>query len=180
MKDLKGRKPSYNPFIPWTKKRIRELLRAAYIEASKSHDPSTQNGALLVTPIGTAFAADHNRFPDGVVETPERLERPLKYEYVEHAERNVIFRIARLGISAENLIMVCPWAPCADCARAIIQTGIKELITHKQAHDRSPERWREQIDRAVGMLKEGAVKFTAYDGKIGDVIIRHNGELWRP
>ncbi|MBI2035061.1 MAG: CMP deaminase [Candidatus Liptonbacteria bacterium] len=159
----------------------RDLLYFAYVEAAKSRDPSTQNGALLYRPDYGVLIADHNRFPTHVnADVPERWERPLKYEYIEHAERNVIFSAAKYGISTRDLIMICPWAPCADCARAIIQSGIIRLIAHKQAHDRSPDRWKEQINRALNMLCEARVEVTHYDDKISGVTIRHNGELWEP
>lgn len=155
-------------------------LRIAYGIASMSNDPSTKNGALLIDDKGNICSEGCNFFADGVCETLERWERPLKYEYVEHAERNVIYAAAKRGVKTNGLIMVCPWALCADCARAIIQSGIKLLVTHKQAYDRSPERWREQIDRALQMLKEAKVEVIMYDGKIGGVTNRHNGELWEP
>ncbi len=148
--------------------------------AKQSHDPSTQNGALLINEQGALLAIDVNRFPDGVLENDERWERPLKYKIIEHAERNVIFRLARQGIKTESLIMVCPWAACSDCARAIIQCGIKKLVTHKQAHDRSPEFWQKEMDVAFTMLREANVEIVMFDGVLGVQGIRHSGQLWNP
>lgn len=158
-----------------------DLLRLAYRAARASNDPSTQNAALLVESDGSVVLADVNRFPDGVAATPERWERPGKYRYVEHAERNLCYRAARRGIAMDRLTMVCPWAPCPECARAIIQSGIVLLVTHKQAHDRTPERWRGEIAVAFAMLAEAGVEVVMVDGAIGGTgVLRHSGEEWEP
>ena len=158
----------------------RELLRYAYQWAKTSPDPSTQNAAVLVTASGLKIGYDINRFPDGVKYTPERWERPLKYKIIEHAERNVIYKMAKIGQRTDGLIMVCPWAACSDCARAIIQAGISTLITHKQAHDRSPDFWRKEIEVAFEMLNEKKVEIVMYDGIVGVTGVLHSGQLWNP
>ncbi|MBI5152873.1 MAG: hypothetical protein HZA36_00195 [Parcubacteria group bacterium] len=158
----------------------KELLRIAYIIAKQSHDPSTQNGALIINDNGSILGDACNQFPRGVKETPERWERPLKYKIIEHAERNVIFHCARLGIPTSGLTMVCPWAACADCARAIIQAGINRLVIHKQAGDRSPEFWQKEIDVAFEMFREAGVEIVTYDGKVGVKYVLHSGQLWNP
>jgi len=159
----------------------RDLLKQAYEYAKQSNDMSTQNAAFLVDEDGKIYVKEMNRFPDGVKETAERWERPLKYKFVEHAERNAIYTAAREGIATNGLTMVCPWAPCSDCARAIIQSGLKKLITHFEAYDRSPDRWKPDIDIAIGKLKEsGSVEVVYFRGKVGVLGMRHSGELWNP
>lgn len=158
----------------------RRFLATAYQVAKHSPDPSTQNGALLINDNGVLMGADFNRFPNGVEYKPERWERPLKYDFIEHAERNVIFQLARGGMKTNGLIMICPWAACSDCARAIIQSGVKMLVTHKQAHDRSPDFWRKEIEVAMMMFKEAGVEVVMYDGIIGSGQLLHSGQLWNP
>lgn len=163
-----------------------ELLRLAYQAALGSPDPSTQNGALLAepysphaaTPIYRTLAC--NQFPRGVEYSEQRWERPLKYAVIEHAERNSLFKAARLGIGTQGMILVCPWSACADCARAIICCGITKLITHQQAFDRSPQRWVDSIGIAYTMLHEAGVEVESYDGFLGAGEILHNGESWIP
>ncbi len=158
----------------------KELLALAYRVAKSSVDPSTQNGAILIQSDGSVRAMGCNRLPDNIASKPERWERPLKYKVVEHAERNVIYKAARYGIATDGLIMVCPWAPCTDCARAIIQSGIKKLITHKQAYDRSPDSWRVDIDLALSMLAEASIDVLMFDGFVGVPSLRHSGQVWNP
>lgn len=157
-----------------------DLLKQAYEFAKQSHDQSTQNAAFLVDEDGAIYVKEINRFPDGVKETAERWERPLKYKFVEHAERNAVYAAAREGIATKDLVMVCPWAPCSDCARAIIQSGLKKLITHFEAYDRSPDRWKPDIDIALDKLKESGVTLVYFRGKVGVEGMRHSGELWNP
>lgn len=161
--------------MPW-----KALLKTAYEKAKESEDPSTQNAALLVNDAGNILVADINRFPDGVITSKERWERPLKYKFVEHAERNVCYISAKQGIKTEGLTMVCPWAACSDCARAIIQSGIIRLVTHQQAHERSPEFWAKEIEIAFTMLKEAGVEVVMYNGTIGVKGVLHTGQLWTP
>lgn len=163
----------------------KRLLAMAYEKAKESRDPSTQNGALVVTPLGRIVAFGINQFPRGVKETPDRWQRPLKYRVIEHAERNAIYEMARRGFNGEHssstiLYMVCPWAACTDCARAIIQSGIKKLVTHKQAYDKTPESWSEDIALALTMLKEANVEIVFYDGVVGVQGVRFGGQLWNP
>lgn len=162
----------------------RRLLQEAYKEAIKSPDLSTQNGALIVNidDDDVIKAAACNELPSGVLVTEARLERPLKYKYTEHAERNVIYKAAKAGVKTDKQTMVYPWAACSDCARAIIQAGIATLITHKQAHNRSPERWVEEIQHAFFMFEEAGVEVIFYDGKVFDdpVTLLHSEVRWSP
>lgn len=155
------------------------LLKIAYLEAQKSNNPSTQNGAILVDDKGNVILSAKNSFPDGVAETQERQIKPLRSKFSVHAERNVLYRAARLGIKTEGLIMVCPWAACTDCAQGIIQAGIKQLVVHKQALDRSSH-WKEDIEIAFTMLREARVEIIIFDGKIGIGKILRQGKFWEP
>ena len=155
-----------------------DALRGAYRVALESPDPSTQCGALVFDEDFRFVASGCNDFTKGVENTPERLELPLKYAYVEHAERNAIFHA--VGTGKIPTIMVAPWAACTECARAVVASGIQVLIRHKQISDRSPERWRESIEFADGLMVAGGVQIIDYDGSLGAEPILHNGELWTP
>lgn len=156
-----------------------KLLKIAYLEAQKSIWPSTQNGAILVDDKGKIVLSAVNTFPDGIKETEERKIKPLRSKIGVCAERNLIYRAAKNGIKTEGLTMVCCWAACTDCAKAIIQSGIKRLVTHKQALDRSYN-WQENIDFAFAMLREAGIEIIIFDGKIGVGKILRHGEFWEP
>jgi dCMP deaminase len=157
-------------------------MKEAYRVGSRfSTDYSTQNGAIITYPYTNKIVSfGANYFPDKVKETPERWERPLKYSYVEHAERNAIYQAASCGKCTNGCTMYCYWAACADCARAIIQSGIKRLVTHKIIMDISHERWKDTIELAFGMLREAGVQLDQVEDPIEEYQIRFNGELWTP
>lgn len=167
------------------------FLNEAYRVAKHSPDPSTQNGAIIVQygdqyPNGyNIIGSACNTFPEGVQSTPERLERPLKYSYVEHAERGAVYDAAKRGQSTNGATMFVPWFACADCGRAIIRSGIRKVVGHKAMMDKTPPHWKESIEAAMTMLKEAGVILDFYEGVVfGDaangVDLLFNGELWRP
>ncbi len=161
-----------------------QYLTWAYRTAAHSPDPSTQNGAVIAIPHSAGVAElieDCNRFPTFVECTPERLERPIKYAFIEHAERNAIYKAARFGHALNGLTMYCPWFACADCARGIIQSGITRVIGHKKMFDQTPEHWKESIANAFTMFKEAKVEFELIECDLPEAPkILFNGELWQP
>lgn len=171
-------------------KEARYYLRKAYrLAQHNSHDPRTQNGAVIVDPDnGKVIGMGVNCFPSGVHNYSERLERPAKYAWMEHAERNAIFWAAKNGNSTYGAIMYCPWFSCADCARSIIQAGISRVIGHKQVFEQyGSGPWDESINIGNQMFKEAGVITELYDGEIGNdskylaqLEIMLNGSKWRP
>jgi len=155
-----------------------QYLLMAYREATKSPDPSTQNGAVILS--GDVTVADCNRFPDMVEVTPERLERPLKYQFIEHAERNVIYKCATLGVPTAGATMYVPWFACSDCARAIIQAKIAHVVGHQRMADETPDHWKESIANAMIMLAESKVRITMIAGELNGPTILFNGKKWVP
>lgn len=165
----------------------REFVRRALMGCYQhswifSRDPSTKNGAILFPQHPHHhFAAGVNAFPEGVATNPDRYSnRTLKMIYTAHAEESAILTAARMRVPTLGAWMYCPWAPCTMCARLIIQSGIAGLTTHKQAHDRTPERWQEDLDRAFGMLREAGVIYQQFDGTIGECKSLIDGEVWEP
>ena len=164
------------------------FLKMAYEYGSKfSTDPSTQNGVVLVKDEKIVVQSA-NHFPKNIREFPERWNRPLKYCFVEHAERNAIYTAAKEGIKTENLWMYAPWAACTDCMRAIIQSGISKLIVHHDPLDLTrfdmsvSEQWRESIKIAIEMLHESDVELLIINDKLfnDDFKIRFNGNYITP
>jgi dCMP deaminase len=154
-----------------------DWLRQACVAATGSHDPSTQNGAVLVPRSGYVTLA-HNSIPAGINPLPGRLDRPVKYDFVEHAERAAIYKAARNGTPTLGARLYCPWFACADCARAIICSGVIEVIGHIRPRAATPERWTATIVQAEAMLREAGVGMRWLAGPVG-VTIRFNGEEMR-
>lgn len=173
-------------------KSYEEWLAEAYQEALNSPDPSTQNGAIVLDSDYNELGRGCNTFTPGVDITPDKLERPLKYSYIEHAERNAVFACLRTITTQPNgewkakarpAVMICPWAACTECARAIIQSGIKTLVRHQDASDRSPDRWIESIEFSDDLLYAAGVDIIRVKGSLkeyGAPEILHCEEVWQP
>lgn len=147
------------------------FMRHAYLIASKSKDSRTKIGAVLVRDRHV-ISEGYNGLPRGVCDCiPERMDRPEKYFWFEHAERNSIFVCARYGHATEGATMFTQGVPCADCTRAAIQAGISEIVVHKQWQDYEQkfgwEKWLESGKRSAAMLQEAGIPVRVYDGILG-------------
>lgn len=132
------------------------FLALAKEAAKRSRDPSTKIGAVIVGPDKEVRSLGYNGFPRGVRDDiEERFVRPLKYKLTEHSERNAIYNAARVGIPLKGCTVYVPWIPCSDCARAIIQVGIVQVVTD---NIEIPERWKEDFTVSLQMLEEAKVE----------------------
>lgn len=160
-----------------------DLLRSAYqLACDESTDISTKVGAMLIDPIdGHIMVGGVNSFTDpDMASDSQNYERPRKYKVTEHAERAAIYKAARRGIPTKGLIMVCPWACCSDCARGIALAGIPLVVAHKQAYEKTPQRWRDEVDVGMEILSGAGVTYYLFDGDINGVENLFNGEIWYP
>lgn len=126
--------------------------------AARSHDLHTQTSCLVVGPDGEIRTSGYNGFPRGCDDSghPERLERPEKYFWMEHAERNAVYNAARVGIPLKGCTMYLSWLPCMDCARAIIQSGIVRLVCDKATTESriNDPKWAADFARVRTLLAE--------------------------
>ncbi len=133
-----------------------------------SKDENTKVGSVVVGPQKEVRSEGYNGFPRGVNdEVPERHIRPRKYYYYEHAERNAIYNAGRFGVSLDGCTMYVTMPPCADCARAIIQSGIKHVYYLEPGADKVRTlpngNWRDTVADSFEMLKEAGVEVTVLD-----------------
>ena len=96
--------------------------------ATRSKDPNTQVGCVIVSNDKVVVATGYNGLPRGVSDTPERMERPAKYLWTSHAEENAVAQAARVGAKLAGSIAYVTHMPCARCARTLIQAGIGAVI----------------------------------------------------
>lgn len=122
--------------------------------AARSHDPSTQVGAVIVRPDRTVASVGYNGFPRGVNDWPDRYEhRPTKLHMTVHAEVNAIVT-AREPLDGCTLY-VNPLYPCSACAGVIVQSGIRRVVTPRLAGIR-PE-WADSFHHAEIMFREAGI-----------------------
>jgi len=157
------------------------FLREAYKYASINvNDLSTKLGAVIVGSRNMPLSYGANGLPDFLEDIPERHERPLKYDYVRHAERNSITNAAKRGVSVKNATMYCPWYACPPCAIEISDSGIAKVVGHYEMFMRTPDKWKEPVARGFGILHEKGVNTLLYTGRIGGVTALMNGQVWNP
>lgn len=111
-------------------------------------------GAVLRLSNGRELGAC-NTYPQGVADTEERHAGNGRLIWMEHAERNAIFAAARAGWSTEGASLASTYFPCNECARAIVQAGIRTLLTLPPIHD-DPV-WGPTFGPSLAILKEGGV-----------------------
>lgn len=132
------------------------FMSMARLVATRSKDRSTKVGCVLVGPDNEVVSTGYNSFPRGINDVaPERHERPEKYKWTEHAERNAIYNAARIGARTKGTRAYVPWFPCMDCARALVQAGVVEVVGIKP--DMTDERWGEDFARAETLFAEAGV-----------------------
>lgn len=158
-----------------------------YNVAQMSHDPRTQNGAILLCEDGE-FVGGLNDLPKDVETKPTRLESPEKYYWIEHAERGALYFAVSQGMDVRGSTLYCPWAACADCGRAIAMMGVSTLIRHKQAMNRvmdahAHDQWAHSIEVGDEIMRARGVDIIELDyvsESVIDLGVRFNREIWHP
>ena len=107
------------------------FMGVAILASQRSMDPSTQVGACIIDSDNRILSTGYNGFPQGCSddEFPWNRDEALgetKYNYVVHAELNAILNAS--GKKLAGAILYVGLFPCNECAKAIIQSGIKEVV----------------------------------------------------
>ena len=130
----------------------------------KSKDDRTQIGAIIVGKDKEIVSTGYNSFPRGIDDfRKDRQERPEKYFWFEHGERNAIYNAARIGVSTKGCTMYLSCGvPCSDCARGIINAGIVRIFCERGGGAKGPK-WAESAERSWMMFDEAGVEVNFYD-----------------
>lgn len=121
--------------------------------ATWSKDPSKQVGAVIVDDKRRVIGLGYNGFPRGVKDSPMRYgDRNEKYPRVVHAELNAILNA--LG-SVEDCTLYATFPPCCECAKAIIQSGIRRIVMNWSVPSTN---WQESIITANNMFQEAGIE----------------------
>jgi dCMP deaminase len=131
----------------------------------KSKDEKTQIGAVIVGEDNEIVSTGYNSFPRGIRDDiSQRQERPEKYFWFEHAERNAIYNAARIGVSTKGTTMYLTCGmPCADCCRGIINAGITTIVCEVGDAGAKGPKWEESGKRSLQMFIESGVKIQYYE-----------------
>jgi len=144
------------------------FMGMVYDTARKSKDPSTKIGAVIVKDKRPILFG-YNGLPQKVKDLPERMQRPIKYKWTEHGERNAIYCGARFGIATDGTTLYTQAVPCMDCARGVINSGIVKIIVHRQTEDLFDvhPQWATDCAMSRDMLAEAGVSIQVLDRPLG-------------
>src|SRR6056300_257865 len=134
------------------------FLKLAEEVASWSKDPSRKIGAVAIGAKGQVLAQGFNGFPRGIDDSEERYnDRERKYELVVHAEMNVIYNATYSGVSLDGATLYVTGLPvCSECAKGIVQVGIKRVIMRDME---IPDSWQESWRKTQVMFNETGIQF---------------------
>lgn len=109
--------------------KIQNFMSIAEVISERSHDTETKVGAVLINNESSAIlATGYNGFVRGADDETLPSKRPEKYEYILHAEQNLISNCAKHGISTQNSTLICTHSPCKLCMRMLFNCGITQVI----------------------------------------------------
>ena len=145
------------------------FMGIAMLSAYRSKDPNTQVGACIVNNKNRIMSMGYNGFPMGCSDDEFPWEREgdaynTKYAYVCHAELNAILNNS--GASLEGCRIYVALFPCNECAKAIIQSGIKEVVYISDKYAETPT-----TKASKRMFYAAGVKLTKLTPKKGSVLI---------
>ena len=115
------------------------FMGIAMLAAKRSKDPSTQVGACIVSQDNIIISTGYNGMPKGCSDDEfpwNREGEQTKYPYVVHAELNAILNANGRDLKGSRLFVAL--FPCNECAKAIIQSGVKEVVYLSDKYANSP------------------------------------------
>lgn len=149
----------------------RHFIDMALTCARMSKDPRTCVGAVIIRPDRGVVSTGFNGFPRGIYDMPDRLNhKPTKLDYIVHGEMNAILSAGRSGVPLVGctLYLACTsgdgeprdeiWggAPCTNCTKHLIQTGIAGVVSLRPKINSS---WAENLKLAQSMLSEADISY---------------------
>ena len=132
------------------------FMGVAKLAACRSKDPSTQVGACIVSAENIIISTGYNGMPKGCSDDEfpwDRTGEETKYPYVVHAELNAILNANGRDLRGSRVYVAL--FPCNECAKAIIQSGVKEVVYLSDKYDGTPENIASKR-----MLNAAGVKYT--------------------
>ena len=146
------------------------FMGVALLAAERSKDPNTQVGACIVDDQNRILSTGYNGFPLGCSDDEfpwgrEGESVDTKYPYVVHAELNAILNTRGKSLSGSRLYVAL--FPCNECAKAIIQSGIKEVIYLSDKYKDAP-----LTKASRKMLETAGIKLTKSKPTRAEIVLK--------
>ena len=132
------------------------FMGIAMLAAKRSKDPNTQVGACIVSQDNIIISTGYNGMPKGCSDDEFPWGRDgaeTKYPFVVHAELNAILNANGRDLRGSRVYVAL--FPCNECAKAIIQSGVKEVVYLSNKYDGTPS-----VEASKRMLDAAGVKYT--------------------
>ncbi len=145
------------------------FMGVALLAAKRSKDPNTQVGACIVDSNNVILATGYNGFPVGCSDDEfpwDREGENTKYPYVVHAELNAILNASGRDLRGARIYVAL--FPCNECAKAIIQSGIKEVVYLSDKYADTPLTQASKL-----MLRTAGVKLTQMQPATDEVMLNY-------
>ena len=148
------------------------FMGVALLSAKRSKDPSTQVGACIVSDKNKIVGAGYNGLPMGCDDDEFPWEKTgeflnTKYPYICHAELNAILN--NIGMDLKGCKIYTALFPCNECSKAIIQSGITEVIYLSDKYEGTDIFKASKI-----MLDRAAVKYRKVESKHVNLVLSFN------
>ena len=145
------------------------FMGVALLAAQRSKDPSTQVGACIVDSDERILSTGYNGFPQGCSddEFPWNRDEALgdtKYQYVVHAELNAILNARGKNLSGSKIYVAL--FPCHECAKAIIQSGVREVVYLSNKYDGTAS-----VEASKRMLNAAGVILTPFKPTKAEIVL---------
>ena len=143
------------------------FMGVALLASRRSKDPNTQVGACIVDENNVILTTGYNGFPVGCSDDEfpwDREGENTKYPFVVHAELNAILNAS--GKSLKGARIYVDLFPCNECAKAIIQSGIKEVVYLSDKYADTPG-----VKASKLMLTTAGVKLTQFRPHIEELVL---------
>ena len=145
------------------------FMGVAMLAARRSKDPSTQVGACIVSQENIIISTGYNGMPKGCSDDEfpwdrTGAENETKYPYVVHAELNAILNANGRDLRDSRIYVAL--FPCNECAKAIIQSGIREIVYLS-------DKYKDTMGNFASkkMLNAAGVKYTRLESRVGSITL---------
>ena len=143
------------------------FMGIAMLAAKRSKDPSTQVGACIVSPDNIIISTGYNGMPKGCSDDEFpwcREGADTKYAYVVHAELNAILNANGRDLRGSRVYVSL--FPCNECAKAIIQSGIREIFYLSDKYANTPS-----VRHSKRMLDSAGVRYQQLQPRLGSITL---------
>ncbi len=163
-----GKTKKRDNYISWDE----YFMGVSILAAKRSKDPSTQVGACIVDQNNVILTTGYNGFPKGCSDDEfpwDREGETTKYPYVVHAELNAILNAQGKDLNGSKIYV--DLFPCNECAKAIIQSGIKEIVYLSDKYADTPG-----VKASKMLLNAAGVKLTRMEPEIDEIVLNFKVE----